>query len=145
VFTEKRLADARSALRAAEDELQRFLQSNRRLDFPTLAFERERLEREMTLREDVVRSLAQRYEEARIREVRDTPVLTIIEQPRLAAQPDERHRAVVLLVGSAASLLLGLLIVFVHATWIGEGSVGSDPALGRLRSEWQRIREGRAP
>jgi uncharacterized protein involved in exopolysaccharide biosynthesis len=76
-FTEGRLEAARASLRAAEDALQRFLQTNRQFaESPALTFQRDRLQREVLLQQQVVISLAQQYEENRIREVRDTPVIS---------------------------------------------------------------------
>jgi uncharacterized protein involved in exopolysaccharide biosynthesis len=139
-FTEGRLDDARVALRAAEDDLQRFLLNNRQTDFPALTFQRERLEREVTLRQEIVTSLAQKYEENRIREVRDTPVITVIETPILAPRPDARLRAVILLLGTGGAFLLALAFVLIRATWAGDGAGERDPALTQLKREWARLR-----
>jgi len=81
-FIEGRLGAARAALRAAEDALQRFLQTNRQFaGSPQLSLQRGRLERELALRQQVVTGLTQQSEDARIREVRDTPIITVIEAP----------------------------------------------------------------
>ena len=139
-FTEGRLEVSRASLRVAEDEMQRFLQTNRQSQSPALTFQRDRLQREVTFRQQVVTSLAQQYEENRIREVRDTPVITVIEAPILAARPDARHRAVILILGTAAAFCVSLMIVIVRETWTRESSIGPDPALALLISEWNRLR-----
>lgn len=140
VFTESRLSDARAALRGAEDELLRFLQTNRQTDFPALTLQRDRLQREVDLRQQVVTSLAQKYEENRIREVRDTPVLTLIELPDLASRTDPRLRGLILLVGIAGGMTLGILVVLLRALWNREGVAAGDPARAMLRDEWARMR-----
>jgi uncharacterized protein involved in exopolysaccharide biosynthesis len=143
-FTEGRLAAARVSLRAAEDVLQRFLQVNREfVESPALVFQRDRLQREVQLQQQIVTSLAQQYEENRIREVRDTPVITMIETPSLAARPDRRLVALILLLGAVAGISVGVLIVFTRDAWTSDRAVGRDPALALLSSEWKRIR-GRA-
>jgi uncharacterized protein involved in exopolysaccharide biosynthesis len=140
-FTEGRLEAARASLRAAEDALQRFLQTNRQFaESPALTFQRDRLQREVLLQQQVVVSLAQQYEENRIREVRDTPVITIIETPNLAARPDPRLWALILLLGTVASLCVGVLIVISRDAWTSYRAIGRDPALALLSSEWKRIR-----
>jgi uncharacterized protein involved in exopolysaccharide biosynthesis len=140
-FTEGRLEAAKASLRAAEDGLQRFLQKNRQYsDSPALTFERDRLQREVTLQQQVVSSLAQRYEEERIGEVRDTPVITVIEAPVLAARPDSRLRALIVLLGLAAGFCVSVLVVIRRDAWAKAHAVGSDPALALLSSEWKRIR-----
>jgi uncharacterized protein involved in exopolysaccharide biosynthesis len=140
VFTEQRLDDARVALRGAEDELQRFLVNNRQTDFPALTFQRERLQREVSLRQEIVTSLSQKYEENRIREVRDTPVITVIEVPILAPRSDPRMRAVILLLGTSLALALGIAVALIRATWRGDEGREQDPALTQLQREWAGFR-----
>jgi uncharacterized protein involved in exopolysaccharide biosynthesis len=111
-FTEARLNDARNQLRAAEDELMSFLQRNR--DYrssPQLTFVHDRLERNVFLNQRLFETLSQSYEQARIEEVRDTPVITVVEDPLIPAKADPRPfgRAVAagLLLGIAAATVLG--------------------------------------
>ncbi len=106
-FVEARLGESQDSLRAAEARLQSFLQRNREYrDSPQLQFEYDRLERQVLMRQQVYTSLAQSYEAARIDEVRNTPVITLIEAPDLPAKPDPR---LALLKGILAGLL-GLLV-----------------------------------
>src|SRR5690349_5015922 len=73
-FVEGRLAIAAADLRDAEDRLEQFLRTNMQLGgSPELTIQRDRLQRNVSLRQQVFTSLTQSYEEARIREVRDTP------------------------------------------------------------------------
>lgn len=123
-FTERRLAEVRTQLREAEDQLQGFLQRNRLMDTPDLQFQRDRLSREVALRQQVYGTIAQAYEQARIDEVRDTPVLTILDRPDLPARPDPR--------GVIAKALIALIIGF------GLGSAGAvvrDGIAGKDTSE----------
>jgi uncharacterized protein involved in exopolysaccharide biosynthesis len=143
-FAEGRLAATRVSLRAAEDALQRFLQVNREfVESPPLLFQRDRLQRDVQLQQQVVTSLAQQYEENRIREVRDTPVITMIETPSLAARPDPRLIGLILLLGAGAGAAVGVLTVLAREAWTSTRTVGRDPALALLSSEWKRMR-GRA-
>jgi uncharacterized protein involved in exopolysaccharide biosynthesis len=110
-FTEQRLAEAQTEKRRAEDELQAFLQRNR--DFrssPQLSFAYDRLADNVALRQQLYTSIAQAFEQARIEEVRDTPVITVVEAPMLPARPDQSPygraiTACVLLALVAARLL----------------------------------------
>lgn len=111
-FVEGRLTVAEADLRAAEDRLQDFLRTNRQFNSsPELVFQRDRLQRSLTLRQEVYTSLTQALESARLREVRDTPVLTVIEQPSVPSLPQPRKRIIGLLFG----LVLG---GFAGALWI---------------------------
>jgi tyrosine-protein kinase Etk/Wzc len=106
-FTELRLDEVRQDLRAAEDRLQQFLQRNRDIrNSPNLTFEADRLQREVTMQQQVFTTLAQAYEQAKIEEVRDTPVITVVERAEVPVRPDRRG-----LIGKGLlALLLGLVI-----------------------------------
>ena len=87
-FVGERLQQAERELRDAEAQHLRFLQANRRYaGSPLLAFEENRLSRQVQLRQEVFQTLTREYEEARIAEVQDTPVLTVIDP---ATPPDRR-------------------------------------------------------
>jgi capsule polysaccharide export protein KpsE/RkpR len=115
-FAEVQEGEAERALRDAEDRLQEFLQGNRTIVTPELGFQRERLQRNVTLRQQVYTSLVQSREEARIREVRDTPVITVIEEPRLPVLPEGRGVALKTILGALLGAIIGVVIAFVaHA------------------------------
>lgn len=81
-FVEARLAQAKDELRAAEAELEQFYTQNRSFrESPTLSAQEARLQRVVSLRQQVFTSLSQSYESARIEEVRNTPVITVIAPP----------------------------------------------------------------
>jgi uncharacterized protein involved in exopolysaccharide biosynthesis len=142
-FIETRLAEAKRLLRASEDALQSFLQQNRAIgNSPQLTFEQERLQRDVSLQQQVVASLAQQYETARIREVRDTPVITILERPVLAALPQPRGRVTVLLLATGLACFVAVGYVLARAGWSRQRTI--DAAAGdyrTLETEWQRFRE----
>jgi uncharacterized protein involved in exopolysaccharide biosynthesis len=116
-FVEAQAAEAGSALRVVEDQLQSFLQRNRDVSgSPALAFERDRLQREVSRRQEVYTSLLQSREEAKIREVRELPVITVIESPRVPVVGESRNTVLKALMGGLAAGMLGVLIAFVaHA------------------------------
>jgi uncharacterized protein involved in exopolysaccharide biosynthesis len=102
-FVEGRVTEAQDSLRAAEARFQRFLQRNREYrNSPQLQFEFDRLQRDVNMQQQVYTSLAQSYEAARIDEVRNTPVITLMEAPDLPAKPNAR---LALLKGMLAGLL----------------------------------------
>ena len=110
-FTERRLAEAQADARQAQDELQAFLQRNR--DFrasPQLSFQYDRLADNVSLRQQLYTSVAQAYEQARIEEVRDTPVITVVEAPMLPARPDSRPFGRFIAAGLVLSLIAARVI-----------------------------------
>jgi uncharacterized protein involved in exopolysaccharide biosynthesis len=109
-FIEERLGVARNELRVAEDRLQNFLVNNRQFtNSPELLFERDRLQRDVSLQQEVFTSLTQSYEEVRIREVRDTPVIAIIEPPSVPTLPEPRGRLRSGVLGLMVGVFFGIV------------------------------------
>lgn len=141
-FTERSLAAARTTLRTVEDSLQAFLQANRvgAESSPALRFERERLQSSVDLQRQVVGSLAQQYEQSRISEVRDTPVITIVEAPIIPVLPDARGGVAIVMTGAILGLAMGLLYVLGLDALERRRRDGPDPDLESMLSEWSRFR-----
>lgn len=114
-FIEERLALANEELQASIRRLERFLSENRSFGgSPALTFQHDRLSQEVSLRQRIVSGLTDGYEKARIEEVRDTPLLTTVESPRVPVLPDRRKallKAAIALVGGA---LLGVVLAFMR-------------------------------
>jgi len=127
-FVKKQAAEAEKALRAAEDRQQSFLQRNRVTSAPEVDIELQRLRREVILRQQVHSSLVQNQEEARIREVRDTPVITLLEEPRLPLFAESRKVALKLVLGGLGGGVLGVLIAFLMQGLAGARGAQSDEA-----------------
>jgi uncharacterized protein involved in exopolysaccharide biosynthesis len=112
-FVEDRLAAMQTELQNAEDHLRTFLERNRQYETsPSLLFEYQRLERQVTMKQEVVTALRRQYEEARIQEVNDTPLLTVVDSAVVPARRSSpRRRAVALfglLIGAAAAAAIAL-------------------------------------
>jgi len=109
-FVEDRAAGAEAELRRAESELEHFLTRNRRYqDAPELVFEAGRLQRQVEMRQTVFQTLSQAYEQSRIDEVRNTPLITIIDSPEGSSQPKWRWKRLAVfgfLAGSGVTLVM---------------------------------------
>lgn len=113
-FLEARVAEAKRELEAFEDRHVEFLRRN--VDIrtsPALQAEEARLAREVARMQALVLTLSERYELARVEEVRDTPVLTVIEHPDRVVRPVSRQLPLRLIGGGAAGVLLGIGLAFV--------------------------------
>jgi len=109
-FLEGRLRQVQYEVRASEDELETFLEENRDFgDSPQLRFEHDRLRRVVTLRQEVSNFLAQSYEQARIDEIRTTPVITIVESPVTPVLPNPRFLFLRGLLGLIVGAMVGVL------------------------------------
>jgi uncharacterized protein involved in exopolysaccharide biosynthesis len=109
-FSERQRKQAGDEMEDAEAQVQQFLEANRNYTgSPALLRRYERLRREATIRQQTYTTLEQAYEQARLDEVRNTPVITVVETPDLPAQPDSRR----LVTWLAVSLLVGAVLAIV--------------------------------
>jgi uncharacterized protein involved in exopolysaccharide biosynthesis len=145
-FVAQQLEDAQADLIAAEDSLQAFLEANRRYEnSPELRFAHDRIQRRVDLRQQVFAALARSYEEARIGEVRNTPVITIVEPPREPPTRDPTRLplriAVGLVLGTAAAALWALAREVIARTRIEEPDEYRqlEALKGQLAHEWGGI------
>lgn len=113
VFAERRAKEAGDSLRIVEQAHQAFLTSNRTFDSPVLRAEEARLQRAEQLRSEVYTSLAKAVDEARIAELRDTPVLTIIDH---AVPPDTKASPKRTITAAVAMLLI--ILAVIAATYV---------------------------
>ena len=113
-FVGRRLAEARSELREAESELQRFLEENRAGSSPRVRFEEGRLQRAVDLRQQVVNTLVQSHEQARIDEIRDTPVITVTDSPEGSSHPVGNSLLLNVLLAGFAGLVVASCAVFLR-------------------------------
>lgn len=111
-FLEARLDEARHELDSAEGALAGFTDANRHYqESPMLSLRAARLQRRVDVQQQVYATLAQAYEQARIEQVRNTPVLTVIESPDGSAQ----QTAPLLLKTVALAIILGLMCAVAYA------------------------------
>jgi uncharacterized protein involved in exopolysaccharide biosynthesis len=119
-FTQSSLAKAERDLAAAEQELQRFLQQNRQFQqSPQLSFERVRLQRKVDQLQQITSTLATSFAQSQIAEVRNTPVVTVIDQPENSARRIPRSLVtagiIALVFGFFAAALLALALEYFGA------------------------------
>ena len=87
-FVEERVQESREQLRASEAALRSFIETNRRYEQSTqLTFEADRLRRDLSLREQLYTTLVQQLDLARIEAARNTPVLSVVDTPRVPVRP----------------------------------------------------------
>jgi uncharacterized protein involved in exopolysaccharide biosynthesis len=142
-FVQERVAEAEGELRRAERALGGFIDSNRAYsESPQRTVEFQRLQREVALRQQVHTSLAQAYETARIEEIRDMPVVTLVERPDGMAERKGSlllNLLLALVVGTA--LAVGLALAWEFGCLAYTADPGSFGALGRFYAP----RNGRGP
>jgi uncharacterized protein involved in exopolysaccharide biosynthesis len=114
-FVEERLAEARAALRVAEDRLLTWAATNRVIGSPRLLLEQQRLEREVAQAEGLYTSLEQGFAQARLSELRNMPAVVTVEEPEVPARPAPRFVVQKVAAATVAGLALALAIAFVRA------------------------------
>jgi uncharacterized protein involved in exopolysaccharide biosynthesis len=114
-FVQNQLQESQQQLQQAEGALQQFLQENRRyFDSPSLTFEHARLERQVSLQQQLYTSLVQSFQQARIEEVRNTPVITVVDSPDGSARKAGLGRAAALVLSAMVGFFIGLGIAITR-------------------------------
>ncbi len=112
IFVTDRLQALRGELREAEAAVESFLSRNRNFSrSPQLQFTFDRLQREVTLRQQVVNTLAQTLEQVRLDEVRNTPIITVVDPPRAPVRPNHNWLIIWPLIGMVIGLSAAIAIV----------------------------------
>lgn len=138
-FIQGRVAEAEEELAVAEDSLRMFLQANRQIqNSPLLQFQHDGLQREVTLRQSVLTTLVQSYEQARITEVRDTPVITVLQTPFLPPGPDPRRRVLAAALGIVLGGMFGIVFAFLVEAFRRPSE--GDPAREDFQETWEGLK-----
>lgn len=142
-FLESRVREVEADLRAAEGELEEFLSQNRRYEeWPQLRFQFGRLQRQVDLLQETHTSLSQNLEQARLDEVRNVPVITVLDQPRLPAEQTAPNY----LLNVALGVLLGgmLAVGIIVGSEVTKQAKQSHPkAFADLRTATREAVRGR--
>lgn len=110
-FLQMRRDSAQTALREAEERLRVFYEQNRgAIIAPGLRYEEQRIKRDGDLASDLYMNLDRQLEVARIDEINDAALITVIDSavvPRKAQWP---RYGVMLFTGTALGILFGILL-----------------------------------
>jgi len=108
-FVEQRIVEGERDLHAAEDDLRRFHERNRAWqESPELSAAEGRLHMQVNILQEVYLTLRRDYEQARIEEVNDTPVITVVD-PAVPPQRQSYWREVLVLLAFVFGGLIGVL------------------------------------
>ncbi len=113
-FIGERLESVRQELRDVENSQLQFLVSNRRYrESPELSFQAERLARQVQIRQEVFLTLSRDYEQARIAEVKDTPLLTVVDHAVAPQRRTAPKRMLLVLLAMVAAACAAAAAVYV--------------------------------
>ena len=110
-FLQMRHDSAQTALRAAEERQRIFYEQNRGLiSAPSLKYEEQRIRREVDLASDLYINLDRQLEVARIDEINDAALITVIDSAAVPRKAQWPRYGVMLISGTLIGLLMGVLV-----------------------------------
>lgn len=114
-FLAEQLAEAQLELAAAQDSLASFLRRNRSIgEASELMFRRERLQRQVELRQEMVLSLVRSLEQLRMEQARDMNIVRVVESADGSAVPAPDQAILPLaLIGAVVGIVFGILLAFL--------------------------------
>jgi uncharacterized protein involved in exopolysaccharide biosynthesis len=115
-FVGDRLREAQDSLARAERIQQEFLQANRGdlRNAPTLAAQYERIQRQIQTYQDLYTNFRREFETARVDEINDTPVITIIDTAAVPLKRSSPNRTLTTVAGAMLGILLAIAILLTQ-------------------------------
>lgn len=111
-WIEGRLVEVKRDLEKSEGVLKEFRENNRRvIDSPQLLMEQDRLNREVQINSTLYIELKKQYELAKIEEIKNIPIINVMDPARPAARRESPKRFNIVLTFFSLSFLGSLLYV----------------------------------
>jgi len=116
VFVGDRLKEAQDSLARAERTQQDFLLTNRGdlRSAPTLEAQYERIQRQIQTYQDLYSNFRREFETARVDEVNDTPVITVIDTADVPIKTSSPHRLLTAVAGAMLGILIAIAVLLVQ-------------------------------
>jgi len=113
LFIESRIEDTQLLLRASEEDLKKFRETNKRIEnSPELQLREGRLIREVNVQNEVYLTLKKQYEIVKIEEVKNLPTIRVLDEayaPLFKSKP-RRRRAI--LISIISGIVVGISFAF---------------------------------
>lgn len=138
-FTEQRVRESETELRNAEEALKTFLEQNRQFESAELTFQYERLQRQVRITEEIFTALRRRYEEARLAEMNDIPLMTIIDEAVPPQQRSSPKRLLIAVLGFILGIGLALFWVLTKEYFENAAERG-DKNFQELVLQWTKVK-----
>ena len=143
LFVEKRFEQAQNSLNTAEESVRYFLERNRTYQSsPQLVYEYGRLQRQLDLSQQVYLTLARELETARIEELNDTPLFTVVDTARPPVKASSPQRIFIAASGAVLGFVIATILVLISENLRRRSAGGDSQArqmYERLRSALRRI------
>jgi uncharacterized protein involved in exopolysaccharide biosynthesis len=113
-FIEQRFREAEQELETAEDQLAQFLERNQNPTTATLRFRRDRLQRQVSFKEQLYSEIQSQLTQTRLELQRRQPVLTVVERAVPPLKRSWPSRTLIVLVSLFFGFALGVGIALVQ-------------------------------
>ncbi|MBB4062666.1 Wzz/FepE/Etk N-terminal domain-containing protein [Salinibacter ruber] len=114
-FTEQRFGEVEKELEVAEERLAQFLEKNQNPTTATLQFQRDRLRRQVSFKEQLYSDLQSKRTQTRFDLQRQQPVVTVVEESMPPTTPSGPNRLLYFLAAVVFGGGVGLSLVLVQA------------------------------
>ena len=113
-FIEDRMAEVKTDLESAEDNLNNFREQNRQILSPSLLLEQERFQREVEVQKGIFITLKQEHELAKIQEVEEATVVYVLDPPEAPIERSSPKRTLSVILAGFLGIGMGVVLAFVR-------------------------------
>jgi uncharacterized protein involved in exopolysaccharide biosynthesis len=117
-FVEQRFAQAEQELDQAENRLAQFLERNQNPTTARLQFQRDRLQRQVSFKEQLYSELQSRLTQTRLELQRRQPVVTVVEEAVPPIGRSSPKRTLIVLVSLVLGGMFGVVAAFLRAVFV---------------------------
>ncbi|WP_162713353.1 Wzz/FepE/Etk N-terminal domain-containing protein [Salinibacter ruber] len=114
-FVEQRFQEAEKELEAAEERLAQFLERNQNPTTASLQFRRDRLQRQVSFKEQLYSEFQSQLTQTRLDLQRRQPVVTVVEEPVPPVEPSAPNRLLITVLSLFLGAFVGVGGAFVAA------------------------------
>jgi len=111
VFIQQRLEEAQADLRRAENRQSQWMERNKAFGDPSLSLEKDRLSRDIAVCTELFLQAKKQFELSKIEEMREIPVIEIIDPSEDAFGPSKPNRRQILFIGSLFAIFFSVFAV----------------------------------
>lgn len=134
-FVEGRFQEVEQELEAAEDRLAQFLERNQDPTTATLQFRRDRLQRQVSFKEQLYSELQNQLTQTRLDLQRQQPVVTVVEKPVPPMQKSVPSRGLIVVLCIVLGGFLGIGIAFGKGFFQAHKARGEEEKMKEIREK----------
>jgi uncharacterized protein involved in exopolysaccharide biosynthesis len=134
-FVEGRFEEAEQELETVEEQLAQFLERNQNPTTATLQFRRDRLQRQVSFKEQLYSELQSQLTQTRLDLQRRQPVVTVVEQPVPPMQKSAPSRGLIVVLCVVLGGFLGIGVAFGKGFFQAHKARGEEEKMKEIREK----------